>query len=252
LPETFKPIPVRSPVDSKYLFFGRCLVDLQLLTIFRFLRSHLPGCKGRLLDVGAGEAPWRYMLSPDAVHVGADVELADDFGMKRSPGIVYYDGIRMPFDDSSFHHVLCTEVLEHAPNSMALLKDMHRVLVAEGQLILTVPWSARVHHIPHDYVRFTSFGLVNLLREAGFSVEILEERGNDVAVIANKIIVLLARMLKPGNPLMVIWTWPLAVFVGIVAAFFLLGAHISLFFGIGSRLDPLGYAVIARKRSARP
>lgn len=205
-----------------------------------------------MLDVGAGEAPWRYMLPSDTVYVGTDVELADDFGMKRNPDIVYYDGITLPVDDSSFHHVLCTEVLEHAPDPLALLMDMHRVLVPDGQLILTVPWSARLHHIPHDYARFTSFGLVNLLRVAGFSVEVLEERGNDVAVIANKMIVLLARMMKPENRLMIIWTWPLAIFVGISGAFFLLGAHISLFFGMGSRLDPLGYAVIAKKQPAMP
>ena len=39
---------------------------------------------------------------------------------------------------------------------------------AGGRLLLTVPFAARWHYIPHDYWRFTPSGLERLLSAAGF------------------------------------------------------------------------------------
>ena len=166
--EVFRPIAVRPPQESRTLFLCRCLVDLQLLTIYRFLRGHLTTCKGRVLDVGAGEAPWRELLS-EAEYVGVDVEVAGEFGMRHKADITYYDGNTLPFADASFDHVLCTEVLEHVPEPRRFLVELHRVLRRGGSLVLTVPWSARLHHVPHDYTRFTRFGLNLVLESAGFT-----------------------------------------------------------------------------------
>src|SRR5262245_60547864 len=104
LSETFKPIAVRSARDNRWLFAIRCVLDLQLLTIYRFLRLHLPKLKGRVLDVGAGEAPWRDLMS-GVEYVAVDVESAEEFGMRRRPDVVYHDGTRLPFADGSFDHV---------------------------------------------------------------------------------------------------------------------------------------------------
>ncbi len=199
------------------------------------------------MDVGAGEGPWRDMLGSAATYVGVDVATAAEFGMTRRPGIIYYDGLKLPFSDASFEHALCVEVLEHVASPVALLRDIHRVLVPGGRLILTVPWSARTHHLPHDYFRFTNFGLRNVLEEAGFLVERLEERGNDIAAIANKMIVVVIRLLKPAKPVHVIWTWPLGIGLGVLASVFLVSAHVAMIFGLGAKEDPLGYGVLARK-----
>lgn len=126
--EAFKPISIRPPSENRMLFRVRCLVDLQLLTVFRFLAPHLDSCRGRLLDVGAGEAPWRELLPAGVEYVGVDVDMSGDFGMRHQSGIIYYDGKKLPFDDGSFDHVLCTEVLEHVPDPAAFLLDLNRVL----------------------------------------------------------------------------------------------------------------------------
>lgn len=56
--EAFKPLAVRPPSSNPRLFAVRCAVDLQLLTLVRFLQPVLARLRGRVLDVGAGEAPW--------------------------------------------------------------------------------------------------------------------------------------------------------------------------------------------------
>lgn len=244
--ESFQPVAVRAPSDNWPLFWARCFVDLQLLTIFLFLRGRLVSWTGRVLDVGAGESPWRDLM-PGATYVGLDTSHSDAFGMSRRRDVVYYDGGEMPFEDDEFDHVLCTEVLEHVDEPLPFLADLHRVLRPGGTLVLTVPWSARVHHIPYDYYRFTPFALGLLLTSAGFSDIAIEERGNDVATIANKLVVWWVGFIRPRRRASVIVTWPLSVLLAPVVGAFLVVAHITILFGVAPDNDPLGYGVTATK-----
>ena len=228
------------------LFAVRCLVDLQLLTVFRFLGRELASCSGRVLDVGAGQAPWRELLA-HADYVGLDIESAASFGMQRQADIVYYDGVMIPFPDSCFDHVLCSEVLEHVRDAEAFVSELARVLRVGGTLVLTIPWSARLHHLPHDYRRLTRHGLHVLFAAAGFDRIRIEERGNDVAVLANKLIVITIRLLRPRRKVRAIWTWPLAAMTAPLALVFLVAAHVALRYGLGSLEDPLGYGLVAVK-----
>jgi len=245
--EAFQPIAVRPPNENRLFFWVRCLADLQLLTIFRFLVLPLSSCRGRVLDVGAGEAPWRDLMPLGVEYVGVDADLSGEFGMRRQSNITYYDGKRLPYDDGSFDYVLCTEVLEHVSDPLAFLADLQRVLRQGGTLILTVPWSARLHHLPYDYGRFTRFGLAALLKSTGFSGVTIEERGNDITVIANKLIVLMIRLLHPHRLRNCVWTWVLAAMLLPVTVVFLGAAHVALLLHAGSKEDPLGYGVIAVK-----
>ena len=222
------------------------MLDLQLLTVYRFLRRELAVCHGRVLDVGAGQAPWRELLA-HADYVGLDVESAGEFGMQRTPGIIYYDGGRMPFEDGSIDHVLCSEVIEHVPDAAACVAEIARVLRPGGTLVMTIPWSARLHHLPHDYRRLTRYGLTALLQSARFVSIRVEERGNDVAAVANKIIVMLIRLARPRTAVQALWCWPLALLLAPVGAAFALAAHASIAVGLGSAEDPLGYGVVAVK-----
>ncbi len=229
------------------MFALRCAVDLQLLTIVRFLRPNIGSWQGRVLDVGAGEAPW-CSLMPGADYFGVDIDAAGEFGMGRNPRITYYDGHVLPFADENFDHVLLVEVLEHVPDPATFLTELKRVLRSGGTLVLTVPWSARLHHLPHDYTRFTRFRLKDMLASAGFTDVTVAERGNDIAVIANKLLVLTIRLLRPARLRDIMWTWVLAALAAPVTLFFLLAAHVALVLGAGAKEDPLGYGVVAVKR----
>jgi SAM-dependent methyltransferase len=248
--EGFQPIAVTSPASHPFLFKLRCLVDLQLGTIVNALRPALANVTGDVLDVGAGQSPWRAWLPVATRYQGIDVGYADEFGMDSNrTDIVYCDGRVMPFDDATFDCVLCIEVLEHSEDPQLLISEIARVIRPEGIVLLTVPWSARLHHLPHDYHRFTRAGLKNLFTQNGFGDLDIHERGNDIGAIANKLTVLTIRLLRlpPRMVMHILWRYPLGLLSGGLAVCFIVAAHISFALGMGSHEDPLGYFVRAKR-----
>jgi SAM-dependent methyltransferase len=250
--EGFQPIAVTSPASHPFLFRLRCLVDLQLGTIVKKLRPALTQVTGKVLDVGAGQSPWRAWLPVATSYQGIDVGYADAFGMDSNrTDIVYYDGRVMPFADATFDCVLCIEVLEHSEDPQLLVAEIARVLRPEGTVLLTVPWSARLHHLPHDYHRFTRMRLQHLFTQVGFGNVEIHERGNDIGAIANKLTVLTVRLLRPPSSLRkalhILWSYPFGLLSGVLAVCFIVAAHISFALEMGSNQDPLGYFVRAKR-----
>lgn len=243
--EHFKPIPLRfgSSFNSRVAFKMRCFVDLQLGTIWRFLGPKLSTLRGNLLDVGCGEMPYRTFLPVDVDYVGIDVPQAGAFNMSGNEEVIPFDGYSVPFSDAAFDTVLCTEVLEHSPEPALLIAEIERVLKPGGKLIATVPFSARVHYAPYDYHRFSPYALAAMFRT--FTDVQIEERGNEIAVIANKLIVLTIRMLKPS--LSMLLRVPLVLLLLPLCVTFLLIAHVALALSFGSKDDCLGYSISARK-----
>jgi SAM-dependent methyltransferase len=45
----------------------------------------------------------------------------------------------IPFADRSYDFVFCIEVLEHVPNPLGTMSEIHRVLTPGGVLVLSVP-----------------------------------------------------------------------------------------------------------------
>lgn len=222
---------------------ARRIIDLQLCTIWRFIAPSITRATGDMLDVGCGEMPFRYAVPREVRYTGIDVPEAISFGMRGRDEIVPFDGHRIPFDDDSFDLVLCTEVLEHSPEPQQLIDEMLRVLRPGGELVATIPFSARVHYAPYDFNRFTRYRLALMFQGFG-DVEIVA-RGSDLSVIANKLIVLGWRLARPSWGLLL--RLPALVCVGLMAAAFLPVAHLSIATGTGSKDDPLGYGIRARK-----
>ncbi|AKP87707.1 hypothetical protein A9G00_24295 [Achromobacter xylosoxidans] len=245
--EEMKPIPVSPPASHPLIFRLRCIFDLQLKTIVDFLRPKLIKLTGNVLDVGAGNAPWKSYLPPEVGYVGLDVDKAAEFNMQQNADIVHYPGGEFPFGDCTFSNVLCIEVLEHVPDTRMLLAQIHRCLTPGGQLLMTVPWSARRHHIPHDYFRFTPEALAMLLHELGMTEVEITERGNDYAVIFNKILCVFKNLVLPTSKRWMPFTWLTALLIFPCWLLFLFAAHVSMALRLGSRIDPLGYALTARK-----
>lgn len=165
-------------------------VDLEKGTLDQALRSAAPMASGNMLDVGCGDKPYQALFAPHVIrHVG--VEFGETFeaseNAQRSQAEFTYDGRRLPFENASFDTVLCTQVLEHVPEPAALMHEMARVLKPSGRLILTVPFSFRVHSEPFDFQRFTRFALGRMAEESGLEVESLLPRGGVWLVIGQKL-----------------------------------------------------------------
>ncbi len=238
-----KPIPVEGPDTSRLKFCVRQVVDLQLKTIASYLCPHLSTLSGKVLDIGAGQGPWKSFFNASVSYQGVDIRSADQFGMHAQENIVYYDGSVLPFPDAAFDAAMCIEVLEHVVEPQLLLREAFRILKPGATFTLTVPWSARVHHIPFDFHRFTRYKLDRMLTEAGFVDVDIQERGNDICAVANKLVVIGWRLLVPRKSIYLLWTFPLAILNLCIAAVALLCAHLSLLLNLGSKDDPLGYFI---------
>ena len=117
----------------------------------------------RVLDVGAGASPYRELFEAQ-VYTSTDHE-ASPHGAAVD---IVTAGDSIPVADASFDAVLCTQVLEHVPDPLAVLRELNRVLVPAGRLIATVPFAWEEHERPHDFYRYTRYGIAHLLAEAGF------------------------------------------------------------------------------------
>ena len=109
----------------------------------------------------------------------------------------YFEGDVWPVADRSVDFVLCTETLEHAPDPRKLLSEAARCLKPGGRILLTTPFSARWHYIPHDYWRFSPSCLAMLLREAGFKAPAVYARGNGITVWCYKTMALALPLFMP-------------------------------------------------------
>lgn len=87
----------------------------------------------RVLELGAGDHSFQPEIGP-AQWVRADFsEPCDalcDFNLEHP---------ELPFENSSFDLVVCTEVLEHLLWPQGILSEIRRVLAPTGQLLVSVP-----------------------------------------------------------------------------------------------------------------
>jgi SAM-dependent methyltransferase len=172
--------------------------DLQAASIWTDLVHLLSGARGDVLDVGAGAQPYRGLFPDGTRYRAIDVELAGAFGYDQ-PDTEYFTGTAWPVESASVDLVFATETLEHVPEPALFLAEARRVLRTDGTLLLTVPFSARWHYIPHDYWRFTPSSLRLLLESAGFQNVGVYARGNAVTVACAKTMALFLPMLYPAD-----------------------------------------------------
>lgn len=126
------------------------LIDLRTVEFEQVAAYFGPGC--RVLEIGGGNG---YQASCIAA-TGAHVESID---VQPCKGATYfpvrlYDGKALPFADASFDLVFSSNVLEHIPDLALTLREIRRVLAADGRAVHVLPtpawrgWTS-VSHYPH-------------------------------------------------------------------------------------------------------
>jgi ubiquinone/menaquinone biosynthesis C-methylase UbiE len=140
-----------------------------------------------ILDVGCGSSQ---ILRADPGIVGLDIQLHKlRYSRRFGNPLVHGSIFELPFADSSFDCVICSEVIEHIPAGDKPFHELTRVLKPGGRLILGTPdygrWSWRAlewcyaraapggyadEHITH-YARAP---LRRLLERTGLEIEAIE------------------------------------------------------------------------------
>jgi SAM-dependent methyltransferase len=195
--ESWRPPAFSPPATRPLISALRRVLDLQAGSIWRDLSGHLPRVHGNVLDVGCGAQPYRGLFGPNCSYCGIDTTAAKaDFGYDVA-NTTYFEGDTWPVADRSIDFVLCTETLEHVPDPRTFLAQAARCLRPGGEILITTPFSARWHFVPHDYWRYTPSALALLLRAAGFDQPEVYARGNALTVACYKLIALLLPVLMP-------------------------------------------------------
>lgn len=244
--EDFQPIKNDPPTSLffKSKFLLRLVFDFQTLTLYKDLRKFLRPISGKILDIGCGNSPYEHMINGNCEYLGIDIEGQKDFKYDNKK-ISYFDGKNIPMPDKSVNHFICTEVLEHIAHPEKIIEEMLRVLKDDGSALISIPWSARFHYIPHDYYRYTPSALKLLFKD--FKSLKIKTRGSDISSICAKIIVASVRTLTPQMTVGLIFLplW-LVVLLPILFLSLIIG-HLSILLRFGSKNDPLGYTIIISK-----
>jgi len=145
-------------------------VEMDSYALFEFIEetSASLGRGVRVLDAGAGECQYRDLFS-DVRYVGVDLAVGEPEWDYRCLD-AFSDVTALPFAAQTFDAVLCFQVLEHLPEPLQALCEFRRVMSPGGRLFLSTPQSWHQHQKPHDYFRYTSFGLRYLMQKAGLAL----------------------------------------------------------------------------------
>jgi 2-polyprenyl-3-methyl-5-hydroxy-6-metoxy-1,4-benzoquinol methylase len=112
------------------------------------------------LDLGAGLSPFRsFVEAKGGVYFSQDfssyVPNPDEFGLQNSewnyPKHDYVCDIYDFNPERFFDNLICTEVLEHVADPIAVLRKISEVVLPNGRVIITVPMLSLVHQAPHFF-----------------------------------------------------------------------------------------------------
>lgn len=130
--------------------------------------------KGAMLDYGCGNRPYYDLFLPRLTrYLGADVAQNASGNVDI---LIDVNGI-VPLGDASMDTVLSTQVLEHVSEPQQYLREASRILRPGGTLILTCPAAYMLHEEPHDFYRYTIWGIRYLLDKFDFDIVSIDTTG---------------------------------------------------------------------------
>ena len=202
------------------------------------LASAVPHARGRLLDIGCGSQRYQTLFAYVDRYIGIDLP-SNPASSSRSLS-AFANGLSLPFAGGSFDTILCTEVLEHVPVPLSLMREIARVLRTGGYLILTTPQTWGLHEAPHDYYRYTEFGLRYLAERSGLTVESVRPTCGIWTTVGQRLSSFIFFFFGEGRPLFV-----KALLAVVCAGWQIAMAGLDALFG--HRGDPLDHLLIAHK-----
>lgn len=160
--------------QEHWWFRGRRTIFVSLLDR-HFGRD--PGGKRLLMDLGCGVGGMLEQLGEYGWVIGTDVTLKglEHCAAREFERLVACNGPAGCFGDESIDCITAFDALEHIPDDVGTLREIHRMLKPGGLLIASGPayqfLYARQDRVVHHVRRYTLGEMTRKARSAGFEIE---------------------------------------------------------------------------------
>jgi ubiquinone/menaquinone biosynthesis C-methylase UbiE len=147
-----------------------------------------------LLDAGAGECQFKkfcghlkYIAQDFAQYGGAGDTGLHTGTWDNSKLDIVSDITAIPLAEGSVDAIMCTEVLEHVPDPVAVIREFGRLVKPGGYLLITAPFASLTHFAPFHFASGLSrYFYEKILPESGFTISELALNGNYFEFIAQE------------------------------------------------------------------
>lgn len=168
----------------KYLYYTQ--FSMHKAMMHHKLAKISPEIKGRWLDIGAGDQPYKKYFAGADEYLTTNTrkfyknqDLAD---LEKYTTYWIEDGKMLPIPDNSLDGVACFQVLSVIDKPEEFFGEISRVLKPGGKLILTTDFLYPVWDT-EDLYRHTAFSLKQLSESNGFTIKTIESFGGFLPMI---------------------------------------------------------------------
>jgi SAM-dependent methyltransferase len=158
---------VRPPLDRLPKGLQRHILhfEAEIENAVREFAADLPS-QARVLDAGAGECQYADLFHRYR-YTAVDLGIGDsEWTYTHLDALA--DLLNLPFPANTFDAALNVVTLEHVTDPGRVIVELFRCLRPGGRLLLITPLEWEEHQQPHDYFRYTRYGLEYLVGRAGF------------------------------------------------------------------------------------
>ena len=181
-------------VETKWPHFRQLLRDVRRLADETTAQMTVVSLERGLLYGGCSlTAPFFdhcEFLSVDCSPDSADVRGAYNHAMIDDPRFLFVATThRAPIEatgltDGVADLVMVPNLVHHVADQPALFAEIARITKPGGRVYVFEPTVRELHQMPDDYLRYTPFGMQNILREAGLQPGDFEVEGGPFSAVA--------------------------------------------------------------------
>ena len=136
-----------------------------------------------VLDAGAGSQRYKTKFAHCA-YESTDFEQVN----KLYKASTYVCDLRsLPIADARFDAVVFTQVMEHLPDPLTVVRELSRVLKPSGKLFYSGPFWYEEHEQPYDFYRYTQFAIRHIFENADFQITELRWLDGYMASVAHQL-----------------------------------------------------------------
>ena len=166
----------KSPILRMAEMIGQSLLHFEEVVeraVAEFTES--TAADSRVLGVSSGEIGHTRHFKRHR-YCSLELSTARNGRSQRRPHVIG-DPATLPFPEKRFDACVNLLTLEHVCEPGLVLRELIRTLKPGGELLLVVQQESEINQSPHDYYRFTRFGVEYLLENAGFTEIVIKPVG---------------------------------------------------------------------------